>query len=94
MIEYWQIVDLTQSLDDPGGLIWDVPSGSWLVPRIGYTTTGRRNRASTRAGRGYECDKLDPTAVDFHFDQYLGKIQSSAGEAPSPPVRELERQAR
>lgn len=69
-----RVVDLTARLDPAGRLRWEVPAGRWLILRVGYTTIGRKNRAATAAGRGYECDKLDPGTVRFHFDQYLGKL--------------------
>lgn len=72
------VVDLTEALDDAGRLAWDVPPGDWVIVRIGYTTTGQRVRAATRAGGGLECDKLDPETVELHFDRYLGRLLEAA----------------
>lgn len=81
------IVDLTDRLDGSGRLVWNVPAGAWMLIRIGYTTTGRTNRVPTSTGRGYECDKLDPAAVEFHFDQYLGEILTRAVDNGGPSFK-------
>ena len=70
-----EILDLTPKFK-AGRLEWDAPSShpSWTVLRIGYRANGRTNRSASEAGFGLECDKLDPHALDVHFDAYVGKI--------------------
>ncbi|MBR2839081.1 MAG: hypothetical protein IKE55_09875, partial [Kiritimatiellae bacterium] len=74
-VDKGEIVDLTAGLAD-GGFAWTAPTSrdSWTVLRIGYMANGRTNRSSSRAGLGLECDKLDPHALDVHFDAYVGEI--------------------
>ena len=70
------IVDITERLRPGGALSWTAPSSnkSWAILRIGYMANGRTNRSASEAGLGLECDKLDPSALDFHFDAYVGKL--------------------
>ena len=72
----WDVVDLTSDMRPDGGLVWEAPKShrSWTVLRVGYTANGRTNRSASKAGLGLECDKLDPYALDFHFDAYVGRL--------------------
>jgi hypothetical protein len=65
---------LRNQLGDDGRFTWDVPEGKWTIMRLGYTITGETNGPATEAGTGLECDKLDRTAVRYHFEQYLEKL--------------------
>lgn len=71
-----EIIDLTSGMRPDGSLAWDAPSShpAWTLLRIGYTANGRTNRSASKAGLGLECDKLDPRALDFHFDAYVGRL--------------------
>ena len=71
-----EVVDLTALLRPNNALAWDAPPShaSWTILRIGYAANGRTNRSCSRAGLGLECDKLDPHALDVHFDAYVGKL--------------------
>ncbi|MDO6693289.1 glycosyl hydrolase [Aliiglaciecola sp. 3_MG-2023] len=51
-----------------------LPKGNWRVLRFGYTSTGAFNVPATVEGEGLEVDKFDPKALQFHFDQYVGKL--------------------
>ena len=44
-----------------GDLRWKAPTGSWVILRLGYTSTGQRNVAAPAAGHGLECDKFTAT---------------------------------
>lgn len=55
-----------------------LPAGSWRVLRFGYTSTGAFNVPATIEGEGLEVDKFDPKALQFHFDQYVGKLVKQA----------------
>ena len=71
-----EIIDLSSLMRPDGGLVWDAPKSyeAWTVLRVGYTANGRTNRSASKAGLGLECDKLDPHALDFHFDAYVGRL--------------------
>ncbi len=75
------VCDLTSKMSADGTLKWDVPAGRWRILRIGFTSNGHYVSPATPEGRGLECDKLDPTAVGFHLDQYVGKLLERAGPA-------------
>ena len=74
------IIDLTAKCAG-GRLTWTAPSShkSWTVLRIGYMCNGRTNRSASQAGLGLECDKLDPHALDIHFDAYIGEALKRLG---------------
>ncbi|WP_371193774.1 glycosyl hydrolase [Glaciecola sp. SC05] len=57
-----------------------LPKGDWRVLRFGYTSTGAKNIPASVEGTGLECDKFDPVALRFHFEQYVGKIADKAKE--------------
>lgn len=56
-----------------------LPDGIWRIVRFGYTSTGAQNHPATDSGRGNECDKLDPKALDKHFAAYVGKLAEEGG---------------
>ena len=70
------IIDLTSNLGADGSFTWVAPSShpEWIVLRIGYVASGHTNRSASKEGFGLECDKLDPHALDVHFDAYVGKL--------------------
>jgi hypothetical protein len=70
---------LTDHLEVDGRLRWDAPAGSWAILRFGYTSTGATNGPATREGRGLECDKMDPAAVEHHFRSFPEKLITEAG---------------
>ncbi|MBI2433880.1 MAG: glycosyl hydrolase [Candidatus Hydrogenedentes bacterium] len=63
------IMDLTASMQPDGRLVWDAPEGDWTIMRFGHMSTGQTNRPSPLPG--LECDKLDPAALDAHFQQFI-----------------------
>jgi hypothetical protein len=73
------IVNLTNLVSKDGLLKWKAPKGQWCIIRFGYTTTGITNSPSTPEGLGLECDKMDTTALDIHFDNFAEKLIHSAG---------------
>ena len=66
-----EVVDLTDRVGEDGRLVWDAPDGEWVVLRVGYTLTGRRNGPAPIGGVGLECDKLSPAGVQAHWDDWL-----------------------
>jgi len=74
------VMDISQFMTPDGNLKWDAPAGIWEVLRIGYTTTGAQNGPATKAGTGLECDKMDTSALNFHFESFPAKLINHAGK--------------
>ncbi|HKW30884.1 MAG TPA: glycosyl hydrolase, partial [Verrucomicrobiae bacterium] len=58
---------------------WKVPRGQWIILRLGYTPTGVNNHPAPEAGTGLECDKLDPAALEAHWDGFMQKVLDDIG---------------
>ncbi|MBO6167012.1 MAG: hypothetical protein J6P13_01515 [Kiritimatiellae bacterium] len=76
------IIDLTGDMKEDGALDWDVPAGDWTILRIGYICNGRCNHPASETGRGLEVDKLSKEALDYHFEQYIGRLSRTLGVSP------------
>ena len=74
------IIDLSGSLSPEGILKWKAPKGQWQIIRFGYTTTGVKNGPATPEGTGLEADKMDTSALNFHFNSFAAKLIQSAGQ--------------
>jgi len=89
------VVDVSSKIAQDGTLVWTAPAGDrdWALLRIGYTSNGRKNHPASRFGCGFECDKLNKNALDFHFEAYVGKLCKElgdlAGDKPSGLVGTL-----
>jgi hypothetical protein len=79
IIPQGSIIDITEKMDEDGKLNWDIPGGSWSIIRFGYTTTGATTQPSTIEGKGLECDKMDTSALNFHFNNFPQKLINYAG---------------
>jgi hypothetical protein len=77
------IVDLSDRLQEDGRLAWKVPPGEWTLLRFGRTSTGANTRPAPRSGLGLECDKFSTTALDAHFDQFVGRLVRTVGPRPA-----------
>lgn len=73
------IKNLTNLLQPDGRLKWDVPAGQWTIMRMGRRSTGASSRPAPAPGLGFEHDKFDPAALDYHFKNYYGKLLSKLG---------------
>jgi hypothetical protein len=78
LVDPQNILDLTDRLKPDGHLDWDVPEGSWIILRTGYTLTGSRWDAypggdTFTGGEGYQIDYLSASALDDHF-HHLGDL--------------------
>jgi len=82
------VVDLTAALNPDGRLQWEVPEGHWTIMRFGATITGQTSRPAPDPGLGLESDKLDPAAIDAHFDAFINTLLDKTG-APKRPGRGL-----
>ena len=74
VVDKSRIVDLTAHMSEDGSLAWEVPPGEWKIVRLGYAANGVRNHPASKFGVGLEVDKLSKSALDFHFDAYIGKL--------------------
>ena len=77
-----EALDITKSLDRKTGVFdWTAPAGGdWRILRIGYASNGKKNHPTSMYGLGLEVDKLSRAALDFHFEQYVGKVCREFGE--------------
>ncbi len=58
-----------------GGMLrWDVPSGDWIVLRIGAAPTGVHNSPAPPEATGFEVDKMSRSALRVHFNAYIGEL--------------------
>ncbi len=73
------IIDLTSLLSTDGRLVWDVPQGNWTILRFGRTSTGQNTRPAPEAGLGLESDKFDTSALDAHFEAFVGPLLAAVG---------------
>ena len=68
-----EVIDLTDRLSADGtlrGVKLDA-SRTWLLLRLGHTSTGHVNDTGGGA-KGLECDKFNPEAVRLQFDNWFG----------------------
>ena len=79
IIDPSKVVDITQYMDTESRLSWDAPEGTWMVLRVGQTTTGVQNHPAPDGGWGLECDKYSREAYDFHFDHFFGELLQALG---------------
>ena len=56
-----------------GRLAEPLPEGTWLVVRIGHTSTGHTN-ATAGGGKGLECDKFSEVAVRKQISHWFGEF--------------------
>lgn len=73
------VVDISKYMTAGGKLQWDVPDGHWTILRLGATSTGANTRPAPVPGLGLECDKLDTTALNAHFDAFFGTLLRELG---------------
>jgi len=73
------IINVSNKMDAEGNLYWKPPADSlpagkagWVIVRIGHTSTGHTN-ATGGAGKGLECDKFNPAAIQLQFDNWFAK---------------------
>ncbi len=74
-----QVIDLTGKMEKTGRLAVNLPPGDWVVLRFGFTSTGKMNHPAVPEGHGLEIDKLDADAVEFQFEQSMGRVIREAG---------------
>lgn len=70
VIKHDAVLNIAAFVND-GLLSWDAPPGNWTILRIGFTPTGALNKAAPDTGIGLECDKYNPAAIEFHFNNMM-----------------------
>lgn len=68
------IVDLTARMAPDGRIDWEVPPGEWIVLRSGMALTHVTNAPAPPASTGLEVDKMKVSALEQHFDAYVGTL--------------------
>ena len=79
------VIDLSDKMDTSGLLTWEAPVGNWTILRMGHTSTGHTN-ATGGGGKGLECDKFNPAAVNRQFEGWYGEILRQMGPNVSKDV--------
>jgi len=82
------ILDLSNKMDKEGNLNWAPPSGTWMIVRMGHTSTGATN-ATAGGGKGMECDKFNPVAIKLQFDNWFAKAFSNTDTALAKEVLKI-----
>lgn len=73
------VIDLTGKMRLDGSLDWDVPPGNWTVMRFAARSTGQTTRPAPAPGHGFEVDKFDAKAFEFHFRNFHQKLMDKIG---------------
>lgn len=85
-----QIIDVTPQMTSEGKLTWQAPPGKWVVLRFGHTSTGKKVHPTPVGGEGLECDKMNPAAVDLHFNSYAGRILENSRSLVGDSIKYVE----
>jgi len=83
-----KLVNITAHMNAAGKLVWKVPSGKWIILRMGHTSTGHTN-ATGGGGKGLECDKFNPVAIKKQFDNWYGETLRRAGDSLAEVIKVL-----
>jgi alpha-L-rhamnosidase len=73
------VIDLTSRMRSDGTLDWDVPTGKWIILRLGYSLTGEKNHPASPEATGYEVDKLSARHVHDYAQTYVEMVSSALG---------------
>ncbi len=73
------VIDLTAKMRPDGTLNWDVPAGKWVILRMGYSLTGKKNHPASAEATGYEVDKLSAQHVGDYMKTYVDMVSSALG---------------
>jgi (4-O-methyl)-D-glucuronate---lignin esterase len=73
------VIDLTSKMKPDGTLDWDVPSGRWVILRLGYSLTGEKNHPASPEATGFEVDKLSARHVSNYVTTYVNMVSGAVG---------------
>jgi hypothetical protein len=73
------IIDLSAKMRKDGTLDWNVPAGKWVIVRMGYSLTGRKNHPATAEATGFEVDKLSRKHVEAYVQNYAVQVSDAVG---------------
>jgi hypothetical protein len=74
------VINITDFMKPDGTLKWNAPKGNWTVYRFGHTTNGSLIFPAQWQATGFECDKMNQEAVDFHLDHIISDIKTNLGD--------------
>ncbi|QEL00891.1 DNA-binding protein [Olivibacter sp. LS-1] len=83
-----QLINISSSVQADGTLTWKAPSGVWKILRMGHTSTGHMNETAGN-GKGLECDKMNPKAVEIQLQGWLQKAIDVAGDSLARQVLKI-----
>jgi len=77
-----EVLNLTSQYDAENGLKWNVPSGEWIIYRIGHASTGRPPHPvpDDVLGKVLEADKMSAEQSAFHWKSVLDPFKEHVGE--------------
>ena len=75
-----EVTNITELMQPDGSLNWNVPEGEWTIYRFGHTTAGSLIFPAQWQATGFECDKMNREAVDFHLDHIISEIKENLGD--------------
>jgi hypothetical protein len=84
-----EIVDLSARLAADGTLTWNVPAGEWTILRFGHAPTGATNVRPEKDGAGLEVDKMNPKALDAHFEALIDVVLRDLGPFAGDSLRSI-----
>jgi hypothetical protein len=74
-----KVIDLTPKMAADGALTWAVPPGEWTILRLGHQFNGHVIGPVPKGQGGPETDKLSKAATNFHFNQFVKKLNDVVG---------------
>lgn len=74
------IIDLTGKMSADGRIELNLPAGKWRVYRFGHTTKGISVQPAQWEAAGFEVDKINREAMEFHMDHVTGEIKKHVGD--------------
>ena len=71
------VINLTSKMQPDGKLDWTPPAGNWVLLRLGYSLTGKRNHPASPEATGLEVDKLSAKHCKAYFENYLDQYKNA-----------------
>lgn len=90
IIQKDEVIELSGKMDANGNLKWEVPSGEWIVLRIGYTCTDSHVSTSSGDWQGSVLDYMSREAFDFYWNDVVEPIFSAAGSHVGSTLKYME----